>query len=114
MLAMSGNEILMAPDAELGPIDPQMRTANGTSSAVAILELFRKAQAEMAADQSKLAGWMPIYRKWVPRLLLTVSTPSSCRVNWSRLGHGNTCSPVTRMLLPRPKRFPLSRRPQEL
>ena len=70
MLAMSGNEILMAPDAELGPIDPQMRTANGTSPAVAILELFRKAQAEIAADQSKLAGWMPILSQMGPSLVI--------------------------------------------
>jgi hypothetical protein len=36
MLVMSGNEILMDRDAELSPIDPQMRTPNGgTSPAVA-------------------------------------------------------------------------------
>ncbi|MGD0793282.1 MAG: hypothetical protein ABR920_16055 [Terriglobales bacterium] len=70
MLAMSGNEILMAPDAELGPIDPQMRTANGTSPAIAILELFQKAQAEIAADPSKLAGWMPILSQMGPSLII--------------------------------------------
>ncbi len=70
MLAMSGNEILMAPDAELGPIDPQMRTTNGTSPAIAILELFRKAQAEIAGDQSKLAGWMPILSQMGPSLII--------------------------------------------
>ena len=70
MLAMSGNEILMAPDAELGPIDPQMRTANGTSAAIAILEQFRKAQAEIAADQTKLAGWMPILSQMGPSLII--------------------------------------------
>jgi hypothetical protein len=70
MLAMSGNEILMSPDAELGPIDPQMRTANGTSPAVAILELFRKAQAEIAADSTKLAAWMPILTQMGPSLII--------------------------------------------
>ena len=70
MLAMSGNEILMAPDAELGPIDPQMRTANGTSPAIAILEQFKKAQAEIAADQTKLAGWMPILSQMGPSLII--------------------------------------------
>jgi len=70
MLSMSGNEILMAPDAELGPIDPQMRTANGTSPAIAILELFQKAQAEIAADQRKLAGWMPILSQMGPSLII--------------------------------------------
>jgi ATP-dependent protease ClpP protease subunit len=70
MLAMSGNEILMAPDAELGPIDPQMRTANGTSPAIAILELFQKAQAEIAADPPKLAAWMPILSQMGPSLII--------------------------------------------
>ncbi len=71
MLVMSGNEILMAPDAELGPIDPQMRTANGTTSpAIAILEQFRKAQTEIAADQTKLAGWMPILSQMGPSLII--------------------------------------------
>jgi hypothetical protein len=70
MLVMSGNEILMAPDAELGPIDPQMRTANGTSPAIAVLELFQKAQAEIAADPSKLAGWMPILSQMGPSLII--------------------------------------------
>ncbi len=70
MFAMSGNEILMNPDAELGPIDPQMRTANGTSPAIAILELFQKAQTEIAADASKLAGWMPILSQMGPSLII--------------------------------------------
>lgn len=70
MMAMSGNEILMAPDAELGPIDPQMRTANGMSPAVAILEQFEKAQAEIAADQTKLAAWMPILSQMGPSLII--------------------------------------------
>ena len=70
MLAMSGNEILMAPDAELGPIDPQMRTVNGTSPAIAILELFQKAQAEIAADPPKLAGWVPILSQMGPSLII--------------------------------------------
>jgi hypothetical protein len=60
----------MAPDAELGPIDPQMRTANGTSPAIAILELFQKAQTEIAADPSRLAGWMPILSQMGPSLII--------------------------------------------
>ena len=71
MLSMSGNEILMDRDAELGPIDPQMRTANGgTSPAVAIIEQFEKAQAELAKDASKLASWMPILAQLGPSLLV--------------------------------------------
>lgn len=71
MLALSGNEILMDRDAELGPIDPQMRTPNGgTSPAVAIIELFERAQKELAQDATKLASWMPILSQLGPSLLV--------------------------------------------
>lgn len=88
MLAMSGNEILMSPDAELGPIDPQMRTSNGTSPAVAILEQFRKAQAEIAADPTKLAGWMPILTQMGPSLIIdcdhAIALSSELVETWTR------------------------------
>ena len=71
MLVMSGNEILLDRDAELGPIDPQMRTPNGgTSPAVAIIELFERAQKELAQDPGKLASWMPILSQLGPSLLV--------------------------------------------
>ena len=70
MFVMSGNEILMDTDAELGPIDPQMRTQTGTSPAEAILEQFQKAQAELQQDPAKLAGWMPILAQLGPSLLV--------------------------------------------
>jgi hypothetical protein len=70
MLVMSGNEILMDPDAELGPIDPQVRTQNGFSPAEAILEQFKKAQEEIRADASKLASWVPILALFGPSLLV--------------------------------------------
>lgn len=70
MLAMAGDEILMCPDAELGPIDPQMLTPNGASPAVAIIEQFRKAQAELQVDASKLPSWMPILAQYGPSLLV--------------------------------------------
>jgi hypothetical protein len=70
MFAMSGDEILMDTDAELGPIDPQMRTQTGTSPAEAILEQFQKAQAELKADATKLPSWMPILTQLGPSLLI--------------------------------------------
>ncbi|MHB8656274.1 MAG: SDH family Clp fold serine proteinase [Terriglobia bacterium] len=70
MLVMSGNEILMDRDAELGPIDPQMRTQNGTSPAEAILEQFRKAQDELKTDPAKLPSWLPILAPLGPSLLI--------------------------------------------
>ena len=70
MLVMSGNEILMDRDAELGPIDPQMRTQNGTSPAEAILEQFGKAQTELQGDPSRLPSWIPILSPLGPSLLV--------------------------------------------
>jgi hypothetical protein len=70
MLAMSGNEILMDRDAELGPIDPQMRTQTGTSPAEAIQEQFKKIQSELQADPTKLPSFLPILAPLGPSLLL--------------------------------------------
>lgn len=70
MFVMSGNEILMDRDAELGPIDPQMRTQNGTSPAESILEQFARAQAELQTDATKLPSWVPILSPLGPSLLV--------------------------------------------
>lgn len=70
MFVMAGNEILMDTDAEVGPIDPQMRTQTGTSPAEAILEQFQKAQAELQQDATKLPSWMPILTQLGPSLLV--------------------------------------------
>jgi len=70
MLVMSGDEILMDRDAELGPIDPQMRTQNGFSPAEAILEQFKKAQEELKKDPSKIQSWLPILAPLGPSLLV--------------------------------------------
>lgn len=70
MLVMSGNEILMDTDAELGPIDPQLRTQTGSSPAEAILEQFQKAQIELQQDPTKLPSWMPILAQLGPSLLV--------------------------------------------
>lgn len=48
MMAMSGNEILIDEDAELGPIDPQMFTRNGVVPGDAIKEQFQKASDEIS------------------------------------------------------------------
>jgi Serine dehydrogenase proteinase len=70
MLVLSGNEILMDTDAELGPIDPQKPTQSGTSPAESILEQFAKAQAELQADGTKLPSWIPILSPLGPSLLV--------------------------------------------
>ena len=70
MLVMSGNEILMDRDAELGPIDPQMRTQSGTCPAQAILEQFQKAQNELQGNPRMLPSWIPILTPLGPSLLV--------------------------------------------
>lgn len=70
MMVMSGDQILLDEDAELGPIDPQMHTPNGIVPAEAIKEQFRKATAEISADPSKIAIWLPILQPMGPGLLV--------------------------------------------
>lgn len=70
MMAMSADEIFMSADAELGPIDPQMITANGYSPAEAIKEQFLKASKEIAAEPKKLSVWLPILQQMGPSLLV--------------------------------------------
>jgi hypothetical protein len=70
MMAMAADEILLERDAELGPIDPQMLTANGYSPAEAIKEQFLKAGEEIKLDPKKLSAWIPILQQMGPSLLV--------------------------------------------
>lgn len=70
MLVLSGNTILMEPEAELGPIDPQIPTIHGFSPAEAIREQFRQAEMEISKDAKKLAVWVPILQQYGPALLV--------------------------------------------
>lgn len=69
MLALSGDEILMSDQAELGPTDPQMITASGVSPAQAVIDQFEKARAEIAANPAGLPAWAPILAQMGPSLL---------------------------------------------
>jgi hypothetical protein len=70
MMAMAADEIVLADDAELGPIDPQMQTANGFSPAEAIKDQFTKAGQEISADPKRLSVWLPILQQMGPSLLV--------------------------------------------
>lgn len=70
MLALSGNEIIMAPGAELGPIDPQMITRRGISPAQAILDQFDKATKEIEENPRKILIWAPILEQLGPALIV--------------------------------------------
>lgn len=63
MLVLSGDEVLMTPAAELGPIDPQMPVVlpNGVvmfSPAYALKEQYERAQREVNANPGVLPGWV--------------------------------------------------------
>ncbi len=73
MVALSGHELTMEHNAELGPIDPQFRfvKADGTSvlsPAQAIIDQFEKAQEIIGKDPKKLAAWIPILQQYGPSL----------------------------------------------
>ncbi len=73
MMAMSGNEILMDANAELGPVDPQLVFRKGDGSVVqapaqAIVDQFEEAQTLIGADAAKLPAWLPILQQYGPSL----------------------------------------------
>jgi ATP-dependent protease ClpP protease subunit len=70
MWALSGDEIVMGKHSQLGPIDPQMITAQGQQfPARAIIEQFERAKRECSEDPSALAAWLPILQQYGPALL---------------------------------------------
>ena len=73
MLALSGDEILVSPDAEFGPIDPQLRIAGEgrvvIAPAQAIIDQFEFAAAELEKNPGRALAWMPILREFGPSLL---------------------------------------------
>lgn len=73
MLALSGDEIILASSAELGPIDPQFNfpRSDGAiipSPAQAIIDQFEEAEKELAKNPSKLPAWIPILPMYGPSL----------------------------------------------
>jgi hypothetical protein len=84
MMAMSGNEILMDEDAEVGPIDPQMFTRNGVVPGEAIKEQFQKASDEILQDPRKAQVWFPILQILGPGLLAQCDNASALAKNLVR------------------------------
>ncbi len=70
MLALSGDELYLDEQSELGPIDPQFNFPGGrTSPALGILRQFQRAAEEIESDPGRLAAWMPILQQYAPSLL---------------------------------------------
>lgn len=70
MLAMSGNEIVVGDDAELGPTDPQMVIKGHLSPAHAILKQFKDARKDLSQNSEFLTAWLPILEQYGPSLLV--------------------------------------------
>ena len=73
MLALSGDRLLIERNAELGPIDPQIRFMKGDGTLVfapaqAIIDQFEKAQDLLAKDPKRLPAWLPILQQYGPAL----------------------------------------------
>jgi serine dehydrogenase proteinase len=73
MMVLSGDELVMEHNAELGPIDPQFRFVKPdgmavTAPAQAIIDQFEKAQELIGQDPKKLAAWIPILQQYGPSL----------------------------------------------
>jgi hypothetical protein len=65
MLALSGDEILMPPSSELGPIDPQFNLSDGAGGRVmtpaqALIDQFDQARAEIASNPNLAPAWAPV------------------------------------------------------
>ncbi len=69
MWALSGNEIVMGAHSQLGPIDPQLVTPQGSIPARAVIEQFERAKRECAQDASLLGAWLPILQQYGPALI---------------------------------------------
>lgn len=69
MLAMSGDEIILGKDAELGPTDPQIIINGVANPAHAILKQFDLAKQETSKNSSILPAWLPILQQYGPSLL---------------------------------------------
>jgi len=70
MFSMSGNEIILGQDAELGPTDPQMVINGRLNPAHAILQQFKNARSELSKNSEFLTAWLPILQQYGPSLLV--------------------------------------------
>ena len=75
MMAMSCKEIIMGEQSSLGPIDPQM----GGVACQAVIDEFKKAVSEVAANPASLGLWQAIISKYHPTFL----TACENAINWS-------------------------------
>lgn len=70
MWAMSADEIVMGKHSQLGPIDPQVTLPSGvTVPAGALIDQFKEASDQCAADPTRVTAWLPTLQQYPPGLL---------------------------------------------
>ncbi len=69
MISLAADKIIMGRQSQLGPIDPQMPGNGRIVSAIAIIDQFERAKAEISADVSSAHVWAPILSSLGPALL---------------------------------------------
>lgn len=70
MLVMSGDEIILGDNAELGPTDPQMIINGRFNPAHAIIKQFDNAKKELSKSNEALPAWLPILQQYGPSLIV--------------------------------------------
>ena len=68
MWALAANVIVMGKHSQLGPIDPQMVTAQWQAPARAILRQFDQAKDE-CTNPARLGAWIPILQQYGPAVI---------------------------------------------
>jgi hypothetical protein len=69
MWALAANRIVMGKHSQLGPIDPQLLTAQGAMPARAILDQFEKAREAVAENPASVGAYLPMLQQYGPALL---------------------------------------------
>jgi hypothetical protein len=76
MIALAAREIVMGRHSNLGPIDPQI----GGRPAIAIIEEFAKARADIEANPALALLWQPILQQYAP----TILSAADQAIKWTR------------------------------
>jgi ATP-dependent protease ClpP protease subunit len=69
MMCLGSNRIIMGRQSQLGPIDAQMVTSNGTRSAGAMIDAFERARAEILQNTNLAHLWHPVLQSMGPSLI---------------------------------------------
>lgn len=69
MWTLAGDVVVMGKHSQLGPIDPQLVTAQGQVPARAIIDQFERAKKECAENPEMLGAWLPILQQYGPALI---------------------------------------------